>query len=177
MSIRDGYSNFKFFQMLAPTIYSSANMSGAAGDMSSSELDTQGYETATIVVNIYSCAVASDQSAMAIRLMHADVNDSASYADVSADDVFGSAWSVLSAAEVISFGGASALVSGIIMNLNISTTSTADCNSQWIFGYKGTKRYIKLMVESTGSVDTGSAKIQALGILGLPANWPVNVLI
>lgn len=176
MSIRDGYSSFGFFQMFAPITYSSANMSAVAGDVSSISLDTQGYETATIVINIFSCAVASDQSAMAIRLMHADGITVASYDNVSADDVFGSAWSVLSAAEVISFGGEAALTSGIIMNLNLSTTSTTDGNSQWVIGYKGKRRYLKLMIESTGSVDTGSATIHALGILGLPANWPVNVI-
>jgi len=175
---RDGYSNFKFFEMLAPITYSTAAIP-ASGELSSVSLDTQGYETATIIINIGSCLVASNQSAMAIRLMHADSVTAASYDNVSAGDIFGSAWSIMATSRIdsnISFGGEMALISGIIATLNVSTTSTADGNGQWAFGYRGNRRYLKVMIESTGSVDTGSARIDIMGILGLPADWPVNLI-
>ena len=173
MSIRDGYSSFKFFEMLEPGEYDAADMPGG-GELSSLSLDTQGYDTATIVINIGSADFTDSGSCMTVALMHADSVTTASYDYVSAQDIFGSAWSVISTP--ISFGGKMALTSGIIMDFDIPAASVLSVQGVWAFGYKGKRRYLKLMLESTGSVNTGSAVMNAIGILGRPANWPVNVI-
>lgn len=171
--VRDGYSNFKFFEMLEPSEYAAAVMP-ASGELSSISMDTQGYDTATIIINVGSATFADSGSCMTLRLMHADSYTAASYDNVSAGDLIGSDWT-LNSGGAISFGGEMALTSGIIMDFDVPAGSTLSAQGQWAFGYKGTRRYLKLMLESTGSVNTGSAVLCAIGILGLPANWPVNL--
>jgi hypothetical protein len=73
----------------------------------------------------------------------------------------------------ISFGGDMALVSGTIMDFDIAAASTLSGQGTWVFGYKGPRRYLKLMIDSTGTAGTGSLALCAVGIVGIPANWPV----
>ena len=110
--------------------------------------------------------------------MHADSYAAASYDYVSAQDLMGSGWvenstDTASTTTPISFGGDMALTSGTIIDLDLPATSTTDGQSTWVIGYKGPRRYLKLMLESTGSVNTGSIAMCAMAVLGYPANWPV----
>lgn len=175
MSIRDQYSNFGYYQMFGAAEYAAAEMP-ASGELSSVSVDTRGFETATIIVNIGSCEVLGSQSCMRLTLMHAHSTTAASYDYVSSTDLMGSDFLVNSGAASttpISFGGDMALVSGTIMDFDIAAASVLSGQGTWAFGYKGPRRYLKLMLESTGSVNTGSIAMCAMAVLGLPANWPV----
>lgn len=177
MAIRDGYSNFGYYEMFGAAEYAAAEMP-ASGELSSISVDTRGFETATIIINIGSCDVGDSASCMRITLMHADSVTAASYDYVSTTDLMGSDWTVNSADTAstttpISFGGLMGLTSGTIVDLDIAAASTLSGQGTWVIGYKGPRRYLKLMLESTGSVDTGSIAMAAVCILGTPANWPV----
>jgi len=171
MSVRETYSDFGYYQMFGAAEYATAEIA-ASGDLSSLSVDTQGYDAVTVIINIGSCDTADSGSAMTIRFLHADSTASGDYTDVSATDLIGSGWLVNSGA-TISFGGSMALTSGIIMDFDIPAASVASAQGTWAFGYIGKKRYIKLILESTGSADTGSIAMCAIAIPGLPANWPV----
>jgi hypothetical protein len=171
MAVRETYSNFGYYQMFGAAEYAAAEMP-ASGELSSISIDTRGYEAVTIIVNVGSCDVENSASCMQLRLMHCDTTTSTDYVNVSSADLIGSDWSVTSGA-VISFGGDSALVSGVIMDFDIPSGSTLSGQGTWAFGYIGKYRYIKLMLESTGTVDTGSIAMAAIAVPGLPANWPV----
>ena len=177
MSLRDGYTGFKFFEIFPGGTYNES-LTGAAGSASGVTLDTQGYETATFVINLGSVMNAADTSCMQITLAHADTDDSASMVFVSASDLFGSDI-LFNSAYVVSFGGEMRLgltsASGVIIDTSFATASLASANSTFVFGYKGTKRYLKLMLDSIGANGGGSFTMCAVGIMGLPAGWPVNV--
>jgi len=178
MSIRDGYTGFKFFEMLKAGVYNES-MTAAGGSASGTALDTQGYETATILINVGSASTTNAAAShMHVALMHADIDDSFSYAFVSTTDLFGSVIA-FNSEYVLSFGGSMQAgltsASGVILDFSVAPASIGDANSQYVFGYKGKKRYLQLIVDSNGTGGTGSAALCAIGILGLPANWPVNV--
>lgn len=176
MAVRENYSNFKWFEMFEAEDYSSANMH-TDGTCSSLSVDTQGYEAVTIMINVGSAAVLDSGSCMRVVLYHADSVTAASYDLVSSSDLIGSDWTVTSDAAAsttaISFGGSMALVSGTIMDFDVATASLASCEGTWCFGYVGKRRYLKLMLESTGSADCGSVALCAMAVATLPANWPV----
>lgn len=171
MSLRETYSNFGYYEMFGAAEYAAAEMP-ASGELSSISVDMQGFEAATIIINVGSCDVADSGSCMTIALMHADSVTAASYDYVSSTDLLGSDWLVTSGA-TISFGGDAALTSGKIIDFDIPAASELSGQGTWVIGYKGPRRYLKLMLESTGSVNTGSIAMCAVAILGYPANWPV----
>lgn len=177
MSLRETYSNFGYYEMFEAAEYAAAEMP-ASGELSSISVDMQGFEAATIIINVGSCDVADSGSCMRITLMHADSYTAASYDYVSTTDLLGSDWTVNSADTAstntpISFGGDMALTSGTIIDFDIAAASELSGQGTWVIGYKGPRRYLKLMLESTGSVNTGSIAMCAIAILGYPANWPV----
>lgn len=155
MSIRDGYSNFKFFQALEPQdVAAGAATNGVA-------VDTQGYDTATIVVNVgnYTGGGAfSADNRFQLKLEH--YNSTAG------------AWSECYPSQmihsVVGTGGAySTLNSGIFMSI-----TSANVSNVYAVGYKGPHRSIRLATSEVGAPSTMS--FAALAILGEPANWPVN---
>jgi hypothetical protein len=171
MAIREQYSDHGYYEMFGALQYGEAEMP-TGGILSSLSVDTQGFDAVTVIINIGSCDVSDSASCVTIRLMHADSTGSADYANVSTTDLIGSGWLVNSGA-TISFGGSMALTSGIIMDFDIPAASILSGEGTWAFGYIGKKRYIKLMIESTGSVNTGSIIMCAMAIPGIPGNWPV----
>ena len=167
MATRDDYSNFGFYQALSPNVYSQGTMP-VAGVITGPDIDTQGFQTVTFVINTGDVDVSQATSCVAIRMQHTDASalglGPSTYADVSSTDVIGSG---------ISDGAA--MTSGILFTLSISGTSVADYESMvWNFGYKGDKRYVRLVAESHGTADAGSAYIGAVAMLGYPNTWPVN---
>ena len=176
MSVRETYSDFGYYTMFGAAEYATAEMP-ASGELSSISVDTQGFDAATIIINVGSCDVLGSQSCMRITLMHGTSTAAADYAYVSTTDLIGSGFAVQSDAAAsttaISFGGAMALISGTIMDFDIAAASCLSGQGTWAFGYIGKRRYLKLMIESTGSVDTGSIAMCAVAVLGVPANWPV----
>jgi len=54
--------------------------------------------------------------------------------------------------------------------VNIST-----CGSRIVpVGYRGTKRFVRVVITGATWTGHGSECIGALAVLGYPANWPVN---
>ena len=174
MAVREDFSNFKYYQALPPGIYDQGTMP-VAGTIDGPDIDTQGYETVTFCVETGDVDVsgrATATSVLYIRMQHTDASvlglGPSAYADISMDDL-------LAIPSCLDCSSGAALTSGIILAVSISGTSVADFESQvWQFGYKGSKRYVRLVAESAGTVDCGSTYVGAVAVLGRPANWPVT---
>jgi len=169
MAVREDYSNFKWFEMFEAEDYGEGLISG---ELSSLSVDTRGYEAVTLMINIGSLTVVSIQSCMAIALMHADSVTAASYDYVSSTDLIGSDYTPYSGGE-ISFGGSVALTSGKIMKMAMGAASVASGEGTWAVGYVGKRRYLKAMLVSEGSVNTGSMYMCMMAVATRPANWPI----
>ena len=160
--LRDGHSNFKFFQALYPQEIRATDLTGV-------DIDTQGFESLTVVVNIGNLSEVSGASYVALILQHTDASalgaGPSTYALVSATDILGLPDDV------------TALTSGICRTIGTlnSAVGTSICGSRAVaIGYIGTKRYVRLYVDCVGTVATASDAIGAIAVLGYPAKWPVN---
>lgn len=168
---REDFSSFKFYQAIAPNVYNTTTMP-AAGVINGPDIDTQGYESLTFIVEAGDVDVSLATSLVVVRMQHTDPSalglGPSAYADVSSTDVL-----ALSTCADVSTGVA--LTSGIILAFSVSGTSVADFESQvWKFGYIGNMRYVRLVVESHGTADLGSTYIGAGAILARAYNWPVD---
>lgn len=155
-TLRDGYSNFKFFQALEPQDVATGSVTGV-------QVDTRGYDTAVIVVNVGTAtgggALSTDNRH---QLMLEHYNSTAT------------AWSECYPSQmihsVVGMAGAySTLNSGIFQSI-ASVTSYA--SQIYAVGYKGPHRLIRLRVSDVGAPSTYS--MGAIAILGLPSDWPVS---
>jgi len=155
-SIRDGYSNFKFFQALAPQDTTTATMNGDS-------VDIKGFETATIVVNVGAQTGGGADSATSrhqLKLEH--YNSTAG------------AWSEVYPSQMIhsttgANGAYSTLASGAFQSLYCVTSFG---NQAYAVGYRGPHRTIRVVVSQVGVPSLYS--VSALAVLGLPADWPVS---
>lgn len=158
MALRDGYSNFKFYQALPPDDYFST------GETSGPDVNTQGYETVTFLLNAGQVSV-STGSYWVIRMQHASASISVgagTYSDVSEQHVIGSGISLYTT-----------ITSGKVFSICISAGSVALWESQtFAVGYRGKRQYVRLVIES--QQPAGSTCFGAIAVLGLPANWAVN---
>lgn len=171
MAVREDFSNFKYYQAIAPNVYSAATMPGA-GVVTGPDIDTQGYESITFCVESGDVDTSLATSLVVVRMQHTAASalglGPSTYADVSMDDVL-----AIPSCEECSTGAA--VTSGIILTFSVSGTSVANFESQvWQFAYKGKERYVRLVVESHGTADCGSVYVGAVAVLGRPANWPVT---
>ena len=155
-TLRDGYSNFLFFQALDPQVSTIAALNGYA-------VDIKGYDTATIVVTVGEHTGGGADSATSrhqLKLEHYN-SDAAAWSEVYPSQLIHS---------VIGMAGAySALNSGIWQSL-ASTTSFA--SQTYAVGYIGPHRTIRLAVSQFGAPSLLS--IGAIAVLGLPDHWPVS---
>lgn len=153
--MKDGYSNFGFFQALKPQALAAAAVEGDA-------IDVRGYQTAVIVVNVGTCTSAGAMSAdNRYQLMLEHYNSTAG------------AWSECYPSQMLhsvvgEYGSYSTLNSGIFQSI----ASYTDQNKVYYVGYKGPHRSIRLRISQAGAPSVFS--IGAIAVLGLPANWPVN---
>ncbi len=155
-SIRDGASNFKFFQAIAPQVTAVAAVTGAA-------VDIKGFETATIIVNVGQQTGGGADSATSrhqLKLEH--YNSTAG------------AWSECYPSQMIhsvtgANGAYSTLNSGSFQSLG-SLTSYG--SAAYAVGYRGPHRTIRVVVSQVGVPSLYS--VAALAVLGLPADWPVS---
>jgi len=156
MTLRDGYSNFKFFQALEPQDVATGSVTGVS-------VDTRGFDCATIVVNVGYATGAGALSADNVhQLMLEHYNSTAV------------AWSECYPSQmihsVIGMAGAySTLNSGIFQSI-ASVTSFA--SQTYAVGYKGPHRFIRLRISDVGAPSTYS--MGAIAVLGLPGDWPVS---
>jgi len=155
-TLRDGYSNFKFFQALAPFI--TTDPPAHAGVT----VDTKGFDTCTFIVNVGTTASAGAMAAddfLQLKLEH--YNSTAG------------AWSECYPSQmihsVIGMAGAySALNSGIFQSIASST----DGSATYYVGYKGPHRDVRVYVSGENTPST--TYMGAIAVLGLPADWAVT---
>lgn len=171
MASREDFSNMKFYQALAPNVYNTTTMP-AAGVINGPDIDTQGYESLTFIVAAGDVDVSQATSLAVLRMQHTDASalglGPSAYADVSMDDI-------LALPSCLDCSTGAALTSGIILAFSVSGTSVADFESQvWKFGYKGDKRYVRLVMESHGTADIGSVYLEAGAILACAHDWPTT---
>lgn len=150
MAVRDGYSNLKFFQEVLPSAAIDATTTGTTVDM-------QGFNTGTIIVNVGRLSLISDASHWVLRLQHTDASalgaGPSDFADAAATDVIASDALTLS---------------GIWKTLDLST----DGSAAYAVGYRGSKRYIHLVIEKV--LTPSIAEFGSVAILGEPGDWAVQ---
>ena len=152
---RDGYSNFKFFQALAP--FTTTDPPAHAGIA----VDIQGFDTCTMIVNVGEAASAGAMAADDFhQLMLQHYNSTAG------------AWSEVYPSQmihsVIGMAGVSDLNSGIFQSISSST----DGSATYYVGYKGPHRTVRLYISGENTPST--MQIGAVAVLGLPADWAVT---
>lgn len=159
--LRDGYSNFKFFQALEPQELIATDLTGV-------DVDTQGYESLAMVVNVGNLSIITSVSYIQLVLQHTDASalglGPSDYALVSATDLIGLPSTV------------TALTSGVWKTIGAEASGTLSALGSQTFaiGYRGTKRYVRIYVDAVDTVNAVSDAVGAMAVLGLPANWPVN---
>ena len=149
-AIRDCYSNFKFFQAVPPQIVD-ANVTGVT-------VDTQGYDAVAFVAALGALSSITSASYWAMRLQHTDASalglGASDFADCSALDMLGS-----------SITG----TSGIWLSIY---SDTGFESAVFAVGYRGTKRYVRCMIEEKGNLSTAAMSVDAH--LCCASDWPVN---
>ena len=156
-SIRDGYSNFKYYQALEPQDYASggAQLDGIA-------IDRRGFETVTFIVNVgdYTGGGAfSDTERFQLKIEH--YNSTAG------------AWSECYPSQILHSvvgeqGAYSTLNSGIWQSITSANTSDV-----YAVGYRGPHRSVRIAISEVGG-DASTMSFGAVAFLGLPADWPVS---
>lgn len=155
-TLRDGYSNFKFFQALAPFITTDPP------DHDGVSVDIRGFDCATIIVNVGDLASGGAMAADDFHQLKLEHYNSTA-----------GAWSECYPSQmihsVIGMAGAySTLDSGIFQSLASST----DGSTAYAVGYKGPHRTIR--VSLSGENTPSTMQIGAVAVLGLPGDWPVS---
>ena len=186
--VRDGYSNFKFFEVIGPRSAAGTQLTGIA-------VDTRGFETVTFVFGInldvsgtVSGAHGAETSQYFMRMQHGVSNAAGTvvYSNCQAshmlfDMTFGGAFSDVS---VTSYGWlqtnstGSGINEGICAHFGIvAAASFANIESQpWAAGYIGTRRWARLMFSCSAVGDVSAVGVYAIAICGLPGQWPVNLI-
>ena len=152
-TLRDGYSNFKFFQALAPYI------TGDPEDAQGVAVDTQGYGTCTFVVNVGDLASGGAMAAddfHQFQLEHYN-SDAGAWSEVYPSQMIHS---------VIAAGDS--LNSGIFQSIASSTQGSAT----YAVGYLGPHRTVRFAL--SGENTPSAMQIGVIAILGEPNDWPVN---
>lgn len=155
--LRDGYSDFKFFQAMVPALNDAAN----GLQLDGVSVDRQGYDTVVFVIDVGLVeSMTAGTSFHQLKLEH--------YNSVAA------AWSEVYPSQMLHSvvgqdGAYSVLDSGIFQSIAHSTMGSVT----YFVGYKGPHRICRIGL--SGELNSGaSITIGAIAILGLPSNWPVN---
>lgn len=152
--MRDGYSNFAFYQALVPQDLDGTETNGVS-------IDRQGYDTVTFVVNVGAVTSAGTMAATNHQIILEHFNSTAS------------AWSEVYPSQMIhSVIGEAGAYSGLDSGIWQSIGSYTDASNVYVVGYKGPHRIVRLQFSASGTPSVMSAG--AIAILGLPDNWPVN---
>lgn len=158
--MRDGYSNFKFLQALAPQI--TTDPPAEAGI----QIDKAGYETVVFMINVGDLASAGAMAAddfFQFKLEHGLLES----------DAGAEAWSEVYPSEMLhSVVGVDGAYSGLDSGIFQSIISSTQGSAVYFVGYKGPARYVRIYISGENTPST--MQVGAMAILGLPANWPVN---
>lgn len=187
---KDGYSNFKFFEALAPQSFDgSASVTGTT-------VDRQGYETLTFLVHAgeisgIASALTSVHSCAFMRMQHGTSNAAGTvvWSNVSAEHMI---LDIKLTATSTSTGGYTSTSMGILAASNAGSGLangtffclggvSADKQSLWesqayAVGYIGDRRWVRINVSVSAAGDTSAVGIAGIAVLGNPANWPVNIV-
>lgn len=156
---RDGYTCCSFLQALPPQDLDATAVNGPA-------INTQGFETVVIVVNVganTSAGAMSVDNTLQFKLEHA--HESAAGLP--------STWSEVYPSQIIHSnigedGAFSTLNSGIFFSID---SVAGYASTAYAVGYKGPRQYVRVVVSGIGAPSVYSAG--AVAILGAPGNWPV----
>lgn len=140
--MKDIHSDMTVVQAIGAAVLSADNTPAA--------IDLQGYNAAEIVLAIGVGGITFDATnKIEFKLTHSD--DDSTYVDVTDDDVL----------------GVSSVTDGIIKAL----TSAHGTAAAYRFGYRGDKRYLKLLADFSGTHGTGTP-VAAMVIKGHGYNQP-----
>jgi len=210
--VRDGYSNFRFFEALAPQNWSgAASLTGATVDRRGFNAG-ENYETVTFVVHAgegtsevggglgtVGSAFYSVDSCGWVRMQHGTSNAAGTvvWSNCSAehiltdirrhgdDTVLGAAGaSTTEGLTSTSYGllcvsnAGSGLANGTFMCLGgLSATDQSWWESKCVAaGYIGDHRWVRIVVSVSAAGETSYVQLAAIAVLGLPGDWPVNVV-
>lgn len=127
--------------------------------LNGADIDTRGYDSLTFPISFGEISSVSFASYWVIRMQHTDASalgaGPSDYADVQGSHVIGSGMSL-----------GHTLTSGILFSIDTSALS----NLTTCYGYRGTKRYVRLVLEEKGNLST--IGIAATARLGHGAQWP-----
>jgi hypothetical protein len=152
--MRDKYHDFySVLEIASTTGIVDAGINGNGVDM-------QGYDSLTFNVLIGKLSSITSASYWVIRMQHTDASalglGASDYANCEGSHVLGSGFSL-----------ATVLTSGIVLSIFSDTGFSMTADS---FGYRGNKRYVRLVLEEKGNLST--ADIMAVSIRGRSSQWP-----
>lgn len=139
----------KEVNLITPAVYSA--------DTTPTALDTAGYKSVVICTNVDAGGISfSGTNKIELKLTHSD--DNSTYAAVADDDV------LMPYGETLGSGG--------IIRSFTAAKASADTTLHKV-GYRGKKRYLKLLADFSGTHGTGTG-IEAHAVLGNPMSSPAN---
>jgi hypothetical protein len=179
--VRDGYSNFRFFTALRPGVKTAQAYTGAS-------IDRTGYETVTFVVHVDVFSVSaniSTVSAYFLRMQHGESNTAGTVVwsnCVASQMLFDATMSGIVAAGqshglAYTTSTGSGTAEGVFLHFGISQSLVGSMESRcYAAGYVGTRRWVRVMMSCSVAADQSEVALGVLAILGLPGQWPVNVI-
>jgi hypothetical protein len=201
--VRDGYSNFRFFEALAPQSFSGTAITGATVDRRGLNAG-ENYETVVFVVHVgeisgVASANQSVQSCGWIRMQHGTSNAAGTvvWSNCSAEQILtdirrNNDDTVLGTADGTTTEGLGSNSYGLMAVSNAGSGIangtffclgglSADLQSMWeskaiAAGYIGDHRWVRLVVSASAAGEASALGIAAIAILGKPGDWPVNTV-
>lgn len=148
--MKDQANSLKVVNALTPAVYGAADVNGA-------NVDRLGFESVTYAVTIGAegDALAAD---LYIQVELEEADDTGSYSDCAASDI------IVPADQTVVLDGTNSIV--------FKADAGAEAPVVFKFGYKGGKRYSRIVYNKEGTHTTGTPAA-AVAILGNPATLPV----
>jgi hypothetical protein len=140
MANTDLYSNLAFVQLLEPQDTNDND------DQTSNLLDTLGFESAVVLVDIGTITGVGATASLLPTLQECDTTTGGSFGDVAAADMEGA--------------------------FTLVDATTEDQCVQRV-GYKGSKRYLRVKLDYTGT-DITASLVSVTGVLGNPRVYPAT---
>jgi len=184
--VRDGRANFKFFDVIGPR--STIGVQAITG----ATVDKQGYETLTFVFAMnadvsgtVSGVYPSTLSGYFLRMQHAVSNAAGALVwsncvasqmlvDVTISGQLSGA-SDTSWAWMHKNSIGSGIEEGVCMHFGVIPADLSYIESKWwAAGYRGTRRWVRVILSTSAAADVSAIGFACLAILGLEANWPIN---
>lgn len=188
--VRDGYSNFRFFNAIAPQ-----SLLGAVS-ANGETIDRQGYETVTFIHAITVDASGTVSGAFPgsalsgywLRMQHGESNAAGTVVwsncqtshmlfdetlEGQMSGVGATSWGFMAGIGATSCGSGPA--EGTFHFYGVSNSYISYIESHvWAAGYVGARRWIRICISASAAAEVSATAFAAFCILGLEANWPIN---